>query len=180
MTNTVYILHGRDSSPNSRKCQLLAGVARKQGWQVVMPDHSAISSADDRLQHFLDRHGDDERSGKVVLVGSSMGAYVAMEASKRLKTNTLLLLSPAIYLPGYAQSDPVPHAGRTIMVHGWCDEVVPPSYAVRFADRHKCELHLLDDVHDLGHSLAFIEQLFSAQLERLQPVSRLRRLAPTL
>jgi len=179
MTNIVYILHGRDSSPESPKCRLLAAAARRRGWKVVIPDYRDLKSADERLRRFVDEHVDDERPGKVILVGSSMGAYVALEASAAMSADMLLLLAPAIYLPGYDVLDPVPHARRTVLVHGWCDDVVPPSFAVRFADRHKCELHLLDDTHDLGSSHAFIEELFGSMLDRLQPVPKLRRLAPT-
>jgi pimeloyl-ACP methyl ester carboxylesterase len=179
MTNTVYILHGRDSSPQSRKCELLAAAARRHGWKVVIPDYSQIPSADDRFKLFIDQHIDDERPGRVMIVGSSMGAYVALAASKKFKPDALLLLSPAVYLPGYALNEPTPHAARSVVVHGWCDDVVPPSFVVRFADRYKCELHLLDDIHDLSNSLPFIESLFIDMLDRLHPVSRLRRLAPT-
>jgi len=180
MTNTLYILHGRDSSPESRKCLAFSAIARKKGWKVVIPDFTDMASPDARVRKFLDKHGDDERPGKVVIVGSSMGAYVALEASKSIVTDTLLLLAPAIYLPGYDVADPVPVADRTVLVHGWCDAVVPPSFVVRFADRHKCELHLLDDVHDLGNSVDFLEGLLGSILDRLQPVSRLKRLAPML
>lgn len=180
MTNTLYILHGRDSSPDSRKCQLFSAIARKHGWKAVIPDFRGIDSPDARLEHFLDKHLDDERPGKVVVVGSSMGAYIALEASKAFAVDTLVLLSPAIYLPGYAVTDPVPEANRTILVHGWCDAVVSPSFAVRFADRHKCELHLLDDAHDLGNSLDFLEGLLDTTLAGLQLMPRLKRLTPML
>jgi len=180
MTNTVYILHGRDSSPRSQKCELLSAACRHRGWKAVVPDYSGISSADDRARLFIEEHVDDERPGKVLIVGSSMGAYVALAASRKLKPDALLLLAPAVYLPGYALHDPMPHAARSVIIHGWCDDTVPPSYVVRFADRYKCELHLLDDRHDLSGSLPFIETLFNAMLDQLQPVSRLRRLTPTL
>ncbi len=180
MTNILYILHGRDSNPDSRKCQFLSSVAHKCGWKVIIPDFSGIDSPDARIQHFLDKHGDDERPGKVVVVGSSMGAYVALAASRSFAIDTLVLLSPAIYLQGYEVSDPVPEAKRTVVVHGWCDSVVPPSYVVRFVDRHKCELHLLDDVHDLGNSYIFLKQLLDSVLTKLQPISQLKRLTPML
>jgi alpha-beta hydrolase superfamily lysophospholipase len=38
---------------------------------------------------------------EIVLMGSSMGAYVATVAAETIKPSGLFLLAPAFYLPGY-------------------------------------------------------------------------------
>ena len=63
---------------------------------------------------------------KSFLVGSSMGGYVATVAAETLKPKGLFLLAPAFYLPGYRQTDFKPPTDRTLVFHGWRDDIVPP------------------------------------------------------
>ena len=95
-----------------------------------------------------------------------MGAYVSTVASQQLKPMGLFLLAPAFYLPGYAQQDLTPHAKATCIVHGWQDDVVPPANSIRFAQTHRCELHLLDGDHRLDNVLPEIEQIFERFLRQ--------------
>ena len=125
-TNTVYIFHGRDSSPQGRKIQALTAIARLCGWKVIVPDFRKIKDPDERVKRFLDEY-EEQPAGKTILAGSSMGSYVAIEASKTIKPDALFLLAPAIYIEGYGQINPEPVAGHITVVHGWDDKLISPS-----------------------------------------------------
>ena len=177
-TNTVYIFHGRDSSPNGRKIQAMANVARLCGWKTVIPDFSKIKNPDDRVQRFLKTF--EKPAGKIVLAGSSMGSYVAIEASKSVHPDALFLLAPAIYIKGYGEVNPEPVADQITVIHGWDDNLIAPACAVRFADKFKTDLHLLNDGHELYESIPFIEKRFRDLLESHALSSRLQNLAAVM
>jgi predicted esterase YcpF (UPF0227 family) len=178
MTPTVYLLHGRDSSPLSVKIKRLSAIATSLGWKVVAPDLSAIKDPDLRVTLFLDSVANN--GAKSVIVGSSMGGYVALMASKVLKPDALLLLAPALNLGGYSEKDPRPVAGETTIVHGWNDHLIDPATVFEFAADHLSTLHLVDDDHSLQQTLTFIESVFASMLNRCRLDLRKARLAATL
>ena len=178
MTPTVYLLHGRDSSPLSVKIQHLSALATAHGWRVVAPDFSTTVDPDLRVRLFLEIA--EKGCGKNIIVGSSMGGYVALQASKTVKPDALLLLAPALNLPGYAELNPQPVAGETTIIQGWSDDVINPESVFEFANRYRSTLHLVNDDHALHQSLPFIETVFSAMLNRCRPVSRLERITASL
>jgi alpha/beta superfamily hydrolase len=90
---------------------------------------------------------------EIVLVGSSMGAYVATIAAETLMVKGLFLLAPAFYLPGYTQTEFTPPAERTRVIHGWQDTIVPPENAWRFCQIHRIYLKMLDADHRLMSQL---------------------------
>lgn len=177
-TNTVFIFHGRDSSPQGRKIQAMRAIAGRCGWKAVVPDFSKIKDPDERVRLFLESY--DEPAGKIILAGSSMGSYVAIEASKSIQPNALFLLAPAIYIKGYGQANPEPKADHITVVHGWDDKLIAPACAVRFSDKFKTNLHLLNDGHELYQSLPFIEKTFQDLLDQFSGKSRLANLTPIL
>jgi len=174
--NTVIFAHGRESGPWGRKSRALAETARLHGWRFASPDFSGMSDPEKRVEHLLATEG--APGGRLVLVGSSMGGYVALQSSASLAPAVLLLLAPAIYLPGYPEQDPIPRAGKTVVVHGWRDRVIPAEHAWRFARRHSAELHLVDDDHPLAGSVPFLQDLFTRLLTSLDEGRR--RLVPHL
>jgi len=178
ITNTVYIFHGRDSSPQGKKIKALAAIAHDCGWKVVTPDFRKIKDPDARVARFLEKH--DRPVGKVILAGSSMGGYVALEASKTFKPEALFLLAPAVYIKGYGQIDPKPEADHITVIHGWDDNLIEPARAVRFADKYKTDLHLLNDGHELYNSIPFIEKTFRSVLEAHSNMTRLEALVTAL
>lgn len=95
-----------------------------------------------------------------------MGRYVSTVASTDLTVAGLFLLAPALYLPGYAKQDLEPGANKTMIIHGWRDDVVPVQNSIMFAQRHQCDLHLLDGDHRLNAALPTIEPLFGLFLAR--------------
>jgi hypothetical protein len=178
MTPTLYLLHGRDSSPQSLKIQHMSAVAKKGGWKVVVPDFTITKDPDERVRMFLEIARQD--CAKSVIVGSSMGGYVALVASAILKPAALLLLAPAVAIDGYKQSNPKPVADETTIIHGWNDELIDPASVVCFADSHKAVLHLVKDDHVLKQSIPFIETILTDILKRCDPVSRKSRLLAVL
>ena len=178
MTPTVYLLHGRDSSPLSLKIRQLSAIATSRGWKVVAPDFSATKDPDLRVSLFLEIAEGNRQ--KCVIVGSSMGGYVALLASKKLKPEALLLLAPALNLAGYGETDPKSAAGETTIIHGWNDTLIDPLSVFHFANKHRTTLHLVNDEHTLQQSIPFIETVFISMLKRCESTQRLLRLTAVL
>ena len=178
MTPIVYFLHGRDSSPQSVKIQQLSAVARRCGWKVVAPDFSSTKDPDERVRMFLEVA--QQNYAKSVIVGSSMGGYVALVASTILKPAALLLLAPAVSMSGYREAKPEPVADETTIIHGWNDELIDPKGVFSFAESHRTTLHMVKDDHVLQQSIPFIEMVLVDILTRCSPVSRQSRLTAAL
>lgn len=175
MKSLVVFSHGKESGPWGSKIRALADVAQAHGAQVESVDYQQVRHGGEPLSDQSDTAapGEGERRvaqllamrlpphDRLILVGSSMGGYVATVASNMLKPAGLFLLAPAFYMDGYANQDPVPVARRTMIVHGWCDDVVPPQNSIRFAQQHRCTLHVLDGDHRLNDAIEEIRQLFA-------------------
>lgn len=162
----VYFAHGKETGPEAVKIQYLSEIAKAKGCHVECPDYSDLADPDERVHRLLALA--PGASSSLVLVGSSMGAYVSLVASERLRPKGLYLLAPAISLAGYAIQDPIPHADVAVAVHGWNDEVVPVENVFRFAQRYAVELHLLNGDHRLLSVLPLVGGLFTLFLDRTQ------------
>lgn len=163
---TVIFAHGKESGPWGTKIRLLAEVAREQGCKVNSVDFTGTNDPDVRVDILK-----DILSGlrePVVLVGSSMGAYVVTVASATCHPRAMLLLAPAVYLPGYAEQNPIPCAKDIVVVHGWHDQVVPVDNALRFCRQHSIELHLMPDGHQLVDCRHQIKLLLQQMLQRFR------------
>ncbi len=184
----VVFSHGKESGPWGSKIKALAQRAERHSAQVLSVNYREWPQG---VVHDQDLPGEAERRvaqllatpplpahQHLLLVGSSMGAYVCTQASRTLKPRGLFLLAPAFYLPGYAEQDPGPHTAAgpagasTLVVHGWGDEVVPVENSIRFARQHRCALHLLDGDHRLNAALPQIEPLFEQFLLNLSAVEQ--------
>ena len=172
----VVFSHGKESGPLGSKIRTLMKVAQRHDAQVMsvnyrehpqgtIHDQDAPGEADRRVAQLLATPLSQHR--QLVLVGSSMGGYVSTLASQHLVLGGLFLMAPAFYLPGCAEQDPVPHARNTLLVHGWSDDIVPAIHSIQFAQRHGCELHLLDGDHRLNDALPRIEPLFELFLRQV-------------
>ncbi|MGC1955558.1 MAG: alpha/beta hydrolase [Gammaproteobacteria bacterium] len=162
----VYFAHGKETGPEAVKIQYLSAIAKARGFHVESPNYSDLADPDARVQRLLALA--PAAAGRLVLVGSSMGAYVSLVASARLRPNGLYLLAPAISLEGYAVPDPTPHADVAVVVHGWNDEIVPVEHILRFARRYAVELHLLNSDHRLLSVLPLVGGLFELFLDNVQ------------
>jgi pimeloyl-ACP methyl ester carboxylesterase len=162
----VIFSHGKESGPWGTKIQRLADSARRLGHPVESIDYSDTMDPDVRSQRLLD-YLQNEQVSDPVLVGSSMGGYVTLQAAKQYKLAGCFVLAPAIYMPGYEHNAPDQPLTNLEIVHGWADEVVPVEHSIRFAQAQACTLHLVDDDHRLIRSLDTIDEYFVAFLRRL-------------
>jgi len=80
----------------------------------------------------------------------------------------LFLMAPAFYIPGYVQHEPVPCSGWSVIVHGWNDDVVPAAHSIRFAEKYKSELHLVNSGHRLDDQIPMLTCLFRYFLDGLR------------
>lgn len=165
MSTTIYFAHGKESGPWGHKITALAAIARRRGLAVESPDYRFTYDADERVRHLLSLR--PPRGRELVLVGSSMGGYVATLASRKLRPAGLFLIAPALYMPGYEREIP-PEAGRVAVVHGWNDKVIPVEHSWRFARTYRARLHLLESGHTLNDQLPLLETLFEFFLSDLQ------------
>ena len=173
LAHLVVFSHGKETGPWGTKIKHLASYAQAAGWQVLSVDYAAVTGqadapAADRLAallaHPLPAHN------KLALVGSSMGGWVSAAACAALQPQGLFLMAPALDLPGYPAIDASKWCAEmdTEIVHGWRDDVVPPSGSIGLAQQQRARLHLLDDDHRLSATLPEIGLLFRQFLARLQ------------
>lgn len=170
LNGTVVFSHGKESGPWGTKITALAAIASALGHGVESVDYTDLADPDQRVERLrkqVFRHG----GGSLVLAGSSMGGYVATLASETVHPAGLFLMAPAFYLAGYACQAPLPCAGRTVIIHGWNDDIVPPEHSIRFAEEHRVELHMLRGDHQLIANLPAIEGLFGLFLRGLGDAS---------
>ena len=170
MKGMVLLSHGLDSSPDATKVSALAVVARSQGWDEFRPDYRDLDASGDarrigeRIERLL-RHAPPAGT-PLVLVGSSMGAFISGFASLRVRARGLFLMAPPMEIPGYP--DRFDQAAvPTEVVHGWHDELIAADAVIDFARASGQVLHLVDDDHRLGAHVNIIAGWFSRFLSSL-------------
>jgi len=163
-THRVVFAHGKESGPWGSKIRALANVAKTQDYAVESPDYTATFDPKVRLAQLLQHAPQAQR---LVLVGSSMGAYVSAMACTKLQPCALFLMAPALYFDEYPD-EPANCPADTVVVHGWHDQVVPVARAWQFAQPRNAELHLVNDGHRLNQSIEFLCALFARQLARVK------------
>jgi pimeloyl-ACP methyl ester carboxylesterase len=93
----ILYLHGFASSPSGRKIAALRNLLQGDGVDVVAPDLNVPSFRELDFQKIVRKALDEAaRHDPAVVVGSSLGALVALEASRRGLRAPLLLIAPAI------------------------------------------------------------------------------------
>jgi pimeloyl-ACP methyl ester carboxylesterase len=154
----VVFSHGTDGTPFGTKIRALYEIAESEGYEVAAVDYRGIADPDERVQMLQEFCRDF--SSHLVLVGSSMGAYVSLAAAPTLHAKGVFLMAPALYTPG------IPALARGLpqcpiaLVHGWRDEVIPFEHSMRFAREHKLALHLVESDHRLHSAIPFLQYLF--------------------
>ncbi len=161
----IYFSHGKESGPWGTKIRYMAELAKDRGFAVESIDYSDLDDPDLRVERLLEVLRREPELEQLVLVGSSMGAYVSTVASLSVAVRGLFLLAPALYMPGYQHQEyPTPCRPITV-IHGWRDDVIPYEHSVRFCAEHKANLHLISGDHRLNDSLAVVGAHFSEFLE---------------
>ena len=164
MNGAVFFNHGKESGPWGDKITRLAETARSRGLDVESLDYTGMD-VEARITKLLASNA--RTTHPLILVGSSMGSYVAAVASASLHPRGLFLLAPAFYLPDFAIQEPVPNADLVTLVHGWKDELIPYENSIRYAKKYNATLHLVDSDHRLSSQLPLIAALFDAFLVQL-------------
>jgi pimeloyl-ACP methyl ester carboxylesterase len=126
LRNVLY-LHGFASSPRGRKAEALKGILEKEGFRVLAPDLNVPSF--ERLDfRAMSRMATWEmkKHFPAVVVGSSLGALVALAAGRFAPTAPLVLVAPALGFgrrwieklpPGESLSFFHHGEGRDLMIH---------------------------------------------------------------
>jgi pimeloyl-ACP methyl ester carboxylesterase len=154
----VVFSHGKESGPWGRKISSLAEVARSEGYEAHSVDYRGIDDPRQRIARLVEFC--KELGGDLVLVGSSLGGYVAVASASLLHARGIFLMAPALYMPGLPElRESVLDCPATV-VHGWRDEVVPFEQSVRFARAYHAALHLLESDHNLHNQIRVIQYLF--------------------
>ena len=129
----IVYLHGFASSPRSSKARFFGERAAALGWAYTCPDLNepdfttlTVSRMIDQVEAAVDGSGE----GPVALVGSSLGAFVALHAAARMAgrdsgpVDRLVLLAPALDLVpsleeefGPARMAAWEHSGRLPIFH---------------------------------------------------------------
>jgi len=161
----VYFNHGKESGPWGIKIQQLAQVARAKGFEVESLDYSGMMDPEIRVRMLLASPA--SKVENLILVGSSMGGYVAAVASDALRPAGLFLMAPALNIPSFAYQMPKPYAHYTTIVHAWEDETIPVADSIRYAQQYHADLHLVHGDHRLIDQLPFIAHIFSYFLDNL-------------
>ena len=157
-TRYVVFSHGQESGPWGRKISALAEVARSEGYEAHSVDYRGIEEPRARVARLVDFC--KELAGDLVLVGSSMGGYVAVASASLLHARGVFLMAPALYVDGLPQLRAGVLDCPTTIVHGWRDEVIPFDHSVRFAEAYHAALHVLESDHRLHNQIRVIQYLF--------------------
>ena len=163
MAPLVQFIHGKESGPWGTKITYLADIALALGYEVESLDYAGIADPQKRVEKLV---AANQKQPAYILVGSSMGGWVAATASAFIPVHGLFLLAPAFYMPDYP-----PHqldcSGENIeIVHGWRDSLIPYQNIVRFAKENHCTLHIIDDEHRLKNKLDQVGEYFNNFLKK--------------
>jgi pimeloyl-ACP methyl ester carboxylesterase len=154
----VVFSHGQDAGPWGRKITALAEVARAEGYEAHSVDYRGIDEPRARVAKLVEFC--KELTGDLVLVGSSLGGYVAVASASLLHARGVFLMAPALYMQGLPELRSGVLDCPAALVHGWRDDVVPYEHSVRFAQAYRCALHLLESDHRLHNQVRVIQYLF--------------------
>ncbi len=161
----VHFVHGKESGPWGSKISRLAAIARSHHMLVESLDYAGMDNPQARADKLV--HNCEAATQKLILVGSSMGGWVATAASAKLRPQALFLLAPAFFLPAYSPVQAACPSSAIEIVHGWGDDIIPFEHSVRFGREHACTVHLLDDGHRLQNQMHQLGELFGAFLRRV-------------
>ena len=140
--------HGLDAKPWGAKSTLLAKIAKEEGFAMDATDFQGIRDPQVRVDMFMDACRDLD--APPILAGSSLGAYVSLMVSTKIKVRGLFLLAPAVILPGYGLKEIPLVTAPVAMVHGWKDELIPPESVFHYAEMTRATLSMVDSDHRLS------------------------------
>lgn len=162
----IIMFHGKFGRPNSTKMKYLRRIACYNNYNVVC-GHWLNNNPDERVNEFIRQYEkmsyfmyDDNP----ILVGSSMGGYVATCISNIVKPKKMFLIAPALYLPQYKNQNPIPCCDDITIIHGKHDKIVPVENVIKFAEQYNAKLHIIDSGHNMHKNLEDIGKLYQKVL----------------
>jgi alpha/beta superfamily hydrolase len=174
MRGHCILSHGFESGPDATKVSALADVAGALGWTHERPDYTDLDARREagelgdvaaRLQRLLGLARAAAARGPVLLVGSSLGAWISGRASLEVPVAGLFLLAPPVRM---RDAPPMDAADVPVsIVHGWRDELIDAGDVVAWARPRKATLLLVDDDHRLSGHVQASADAFAAFLRAL-------------
>ena len=162
----VVFSHGQESGPWGTKIRAMAERVTARGCQADSIDYQGMADPDDRVQKLI--AACNAMKEPLILVGSSMGGYVATAAAGAADVRGLFVLAPAYYMEGYGMQTPAPPDVPITIVHGWHDDVVPVENSIRYARACSATLHVVDGDHRLTANIAAISDYLDLFLDGLE------------
>ncbi len=163
-------LHG--GSMDNKVVQCMAELCHDEGYVAVRPNFRGVGNSDgeytggegeteDMLAVIAFVRGHYVAGLPIILAGFSFGAYVQPCVERRIATEKLLLISPAVNL--YAFGDV---ASSTSLIHGLQDDIVPFAEAQAFAEAQRIDFYPIEDAGHFYHGK--LGELKSAALTACQ------------
>lgn len=163
--STVCFSHGQESGPWGTKIKALAEIARAMGHAVESLDYRGINDPSERARKLVGWC--QAQDTLPILVGSSMGGYVALAAASAAGARGLFLLAPALHVPGYEDVPAPPPDCRLMIVHGWQDDVLDWKTSAQYGQESGARVLLLPDGHRLVADLPGLCRIFRLFLQEL-------------
>jgi len=163
----IYFSHGKKHGPTDPKILQLKEIAEKLNFNPIIIDATYTTLPDKRVADLIEITK-QEKENDFILVGSSMGGYVSLIVSERIKPKGIFLLAPALYINGYQQQKfkQLDVKDFTI-IHGWNDKIVPIENSIKYSTSKKCNLHLIPTNHTFSDSFDFLSNHFEQFLKRI-------------
>lgn len=180
VTAMLYYLHGYQSSPSGQKAVLFQETvhAIPISYREGLPEDLVISECLSRIHQVI------KNDHQVVLIGSSLGGFLAASTALRHQNvRQLILLNPAVIPPEVdlytiqgmplrilkEMSDPRLFQERITaaitILRGTQDDVVPEFWIQRFAEAQKATLQCYDDDHRFSNTLHNLPRIIFELLE---------------
>lgn len=177
----LFYIHGYQSSPDSNKGKLfkekLNAAAIK--YRDCKPEKIVISECLKRISYVI------KNKSNVVLIGSSLGGFLAVEAAlTHPNVKKLILLNPAIVPPStdLDKHDGVPRSiledmkdkrlfenklkADITIFRGTEDDTIPDVWIIQFAKLQKAKIILLRDDHRFSRNLTKLPIIISNILNK--------------
>lgn len=171
MLGYIILSHGSDSGPEATKVSALARIAESLGWSTLRPDYREddargyAGSVAPRIERLVAAMRDAPRP--LLLVGSSMGAFVSGLASLQAPCDGLFLIALPIEITGCPQRFDAVRGIPGFLAHGYHDDLCPADAALAFARERGMPALMLDDDHRLANHVTVLERQFRLFLEPL-------------
>ena len=177
MSLHICFVHGKESGPWGNKGQLFSRIANERGHEYSALNYLSVDNPDNpesrvtMLNEYLREMKVPQQ--ELVLVGSSMGGYVATRASQKFPAAGLFLMAPAFGMEKYPLQWPKLNAQHRFIIHGLFDNTIPWINSNQVSQNTDSQIHLLADNHRLSDSLDTIEEDFIAFLEPIERAFKL-------